>query len=197
VEHQLYLLRHGQTEWSASGRHTGRTDIPLTGEGEDQARAAGEALRALRDGPLLVLSSPRRRAVRTAALAGLRVDETIEDLAEWDYGDYEGLTTEEIRRRVPGWTVWSHPAAGGETAGQVAARADKVLTRVREALTGTDVILVGHGHFGRVLVSRWLGLPAAYGVHFGLEPASVSVLGHERGEPQLRHLNVPPAGRHR
>lgn len=188
----LYLLRHGQTEWSATGRHTSRTDIDLTATGEQQARAARSTLGALRrDGPLLVLASPRRRALRTAELAGLTVDETTAELAEWDYGDYEGITTDEIRRTVPGWTVWSHPIPAGESAEEVAARADRVLVRVDRALPDGDVALVGHGHFSRVLIARRLGLPATSGVHFGLEPAAVSVLGQERGTPQLRFLNVP------
>ncbi|SFB61888.1 probable phosphoglycerate mutase [Amycolatopsis marina] len=194
MENRLYLIRHGQTEWSANGRHTGRTDLPLTADGEQQAIAAGEALRALRgDAEGVVLSSPRRRALRTAELAGLDVADITEDLAEWDYGDYEGITTEEIRRTVPGWTVWSHPSPGGETAAQVSARADLALEHARAALRRTDVILVGHGHFGRVLVARWLGLEANAGVHFRLDPAGVTVLGHERGVPQIRQLNVLPS----
>jgi broad specificity phosphatase PhoE len=193
VDHRLYLLRHGQTEWSANGRHTGRTDIPLTKVGEGQARAAGSLLRDLRGGPALVLSSPRRRALHTAELAGLDVDEATEALAEWDYGDYEGITTSKIRETVPGWTVWSHPVPGGETRDEVAARADKALERAREALTSTDVILVGHGHFSRVLATRWIQLNVAFGAHFGIDPASVSVLGHEHGEPQMQHLNITPA----
>jgi probable phosphoglycerate mutase len=193
VDHELFLLRHGQTEWSVNGRHTGRTDIPLTPAGENQARAAGLTLSTLRKGPALVVSSPRQRAVRTAELAGLVVDETTEDLAEWDYGEYEGITTPQIRETVPGWTVWSGPIPGGETGAHVGARADKLLERVRAALADTEVILVGHGHFSRVLVARWLGLPAAAGVHFGLDPAGVSVLGDERGEPKIEHLNIPPS----
>jgi probable phosphoglycerate mutase len=193
VDHELFLLRHGQTEWSVSGRHTGRTDIPLTSAGENQARSAGLTLSRLRKGPALVLTSPRQRAVRTAELAGLVVNETTEELAEWDYGDYEGITTARIRESVPDWTVWSHPIPGGETGEQVGARADKLLERVRTALADTEVILVGHGHFSRVLVARWLGLPVGAGVHFGLDPAGVSVLGAERGEPKLEHLNIPPS----
>lgn len=190
--HELFLLRHGQTEWSANGRHTGRTDIPLTAAGENQARAAGRTVAGLCTRPALVLSSPRQRAVRTAVLAGLVIDETTEELAEWDYGEYEGLTTGQIRGDAPGWTVWSQPIPGGETAEQIAARADKVLQRVRETLADGDVILVGHGHFGRVLIARWLGLPATAGVHFGLDPAGVAVLGDERGVPKIQHLNIPP-----
>jgi broad specificity phosphatase PhoE len=191
----VYLLRHGQTEWSESGRHTGRTDVPLTEEGERRAVRAGRTLAALRgagsEPPVLVLSSPRTRAVRTAELAGLAVTEVSEELAEWDYGDYEGRTTPEIRQDVPGWTVWTHPCPGGETADQIGARAAKVAERVRAALPAGDVILVGHGHFSRVLVATWLSMPANAGVHFGLEAAGISVLGDERGAPQIRRLNVP------
>jgi broad specificity phosphatase PhoE len=193
VANRLFLLRHGQTEWSVDGRHTGRTDIPLTPAGEGQALAAGGTLRSLLGGPSLVLSSPRDRALRTAALAGLRVDEVTEDLAEWDYGDYEGITTPQIRETVPGWTVWTHPVLGGESAEEVSARADKVLERARHDIEAGDVILVGHGHFSRVLVARWIGLPATAGVHFGLDAAGIAVLGDERGEPQIEHLNLPPA----
>lgn len=141
--------------------------------------------------PTLVLSSPRRRALRTAELVGLHVDEVTEDLAEWDYGSYEGMTTEEIRRTVPGWTIWSHPAPDGETVAQVSARADRVLDRVRAVLPTGAVVLVGHGHFNRVLVARWLGLRAGAGVHFRSDVSSLTVLGDERGEPQIHHLNVP------
>ncbi len=193
VDHELFLFRHGQTEWSVNGKHTGRTDIPLTSAGENQARAAGLTLQTLRKGPALVLTSPRQRAVRTAELAGLRIDEQTEDLAEWDYGDYEGVTTPEIRKTVPGWTVWTHEMPGGETVEQVTARADALLERVRAALADTEVILVGHGHFSRVLIARWIGLPATAGVHFGLDPAGVTVLGDERGEPKIEHLNIPPS----
>ncbi|MFC4000463.1 acid phosphatase [Prauserella oleivorans] len=192
-QHALLLLRHGQTEWSAAGRHTGRTDLPLTAVGERQAHASGRTY-ALMDRdtpPVLVLSSPRRRALRTAELAGLAVDEATEDLAEWDYGDYEGRTTDEIRQEVPGWTIWSHPVPHGESVAQVGSRADKVLERIRPALADGDVVLVGHGHFSRVLIARWLGLEASGGVHFKFDPASITVLGHERGEPQILHLNVP------
>jgi probable phosphoglycerate mutase len=192
----LYLLRHGQTEWSQSGRHTGRTDIPLTGDGEERARRAGHVLTGLRgtEPPALVLSSPRSRALRTAELAGLTVDEVTEDLAEWDYGEYEGVTTPQIRETVPGWTVWTHPCPGGESADEVSARAAKVIERTRAALPKGDVILVGHGHFSRVLVASWLALPATAGVHFGLDAAGIAELGDERGVPQVHRLNVPPLG---
>ncbi|HWM07600.1 MAG TPA: acid phosphatase [Actinophytocola sp.] len=191
----LYLLRHGETEWSRTGRHTSRTDLPLTPTGERRAGDAGRLLGNMRGGerPARVSSSPRTRALRTAELAGLNVDLVTEDLAEWDYGDYEGLSTPTIRETIPGWTVWTHPCPGGETAEQVAARAARVIERTRDELSDGDVILVGHGHFSRVLVATWLGLPPTAGVHFGLDAAAISVLGDERGVPQLKRLNVPPA----
>ncbi|AHI01219.1 acid phosphatase [Kutzneria viridogrisea] len=193
----VYVIRHGETEWSLSGRHTGRTDIPLTAHGEQQARKAGAVLAELRGTtvpPSLVLASPRERAQRTAELAGLRVDEIAEDLSEWDYGDYEGLTTAQIREDVPDWTVWTHPCPGGEKAEQVGARADAVLARARQALPKGDVVLIGHGHLSRVLIVRWLGLEPDKGVRIGLDPAGISVLGDERGQPQILRLNVPPLG---
>jgi broad specificity phosphatase PhoE len=196
AEHAVYVIRHGQTEWSETGRHTSRTDLPLTPEGERRARRAGQTLARLRGDapPALVLSSPRARALRTAELAGLTVGEVTDDLAEWDYGDYEGLTTPQIREHVPDWTVWTHPCPGGETAEQVGARAAKVLDRARAALPSGDVILTGHGHLSRVLIASWLNQSPASGVHFGLDPAGIAVLDEERGEPQLRRLNVPPIG---
>jgi broad specificity phosphatase PhoE len=195
----VYLLRHGETEWSATGRHTSYTDIPLTEHGQQQARRAGAVLSRLRGTdvpPALVLASPRNRALRTAELAGLSVDEAVDVLAEWDYGEYEGLTTERIRESVADWTVWTHPCPGGESADDVASRAGKVLERVRAALPGGDVVLVGHGHFSRVLVAAWLAMPPSAGVYFGLLAAGTSVLGDERGVPQVRNLDVPPWGDH-
>ncbi|GLZ38445.1 histidine phosphatase family protein [Actinokineospora sp. NBRC 105648] len=179
----VYLLRHGPTEWSENGRHTGRTDLPLTADGEDKARQAGAVLRAL-GARGRVYASPRTRALRTAELAGLTVDEVTEDLAEWDYGDYEGLTTTTIRETVPDWTVWTHPCPGGETAGQITERANRVIANITD-----DAILVGHGHFSRVLIAAWIGQAAEFGVHFGLEAAGVSTLGDERGVPQIVRLN--------
>ncbi|MGQ0840119.1 histidine phosphatase family protein [Actinokineospora sp.] len=191
-ESGVYLLRHGQTEWSESGKHTGRTDVPLTDAGEARARRAGALLSSLRgSGPALVLSSPRIRATRTAELAGLAVDETTEDLAEWDYGDYEGLTTPEIRQTVPGWTVWTHPCPNGETAAHVDLRARTMVGRARAALADGDVILVGHGHFSRVLVATWIGQSARFGVHFGLAAGGLTLLGEERGTAQIQRLNLP------
>ena len=191
----VYLLRHGETEWSRTGRHTSTTDLSLTTTGARLAGDAGRLLGTMRGGtePALVASSPRTRALRTAELAGLSVDLVTEDLAEWDYGDYEGMSTPQIRETVPGWTLWTHASPGGETAAQVGARAARVLERVRAALADGDVILVGHGHFGRVLVATWLGLTPGDGVHFGFDAAAITVLGDDRGTPQVKRLNVPPA----
>lgn len=189
------MLRHGETEWSVTGRHTGVSDIPLTTAGEQQARRAGMVLSQLRGTnlpPALVLCSPRQRALRTAELAGLVVDEVTDDLAEWNYGDYEGLTTQEIRDKVPNWTVWSHPIPNGETGDEVGARASTLLDRVTGSLASGDVILVGHGHFSRVLIACWLDMSAADGVRFGLDPAGTTLLGTERGERQVLRSNIPP-----
>jgi broad specificity phosphatase PhoE len=189
---RVFLLRHGETEWSLAGRHTGRTDVPLTERGRGFAKAAGELGRRLRGPgpPALVLSSPRRRAQDTAVLAGLPVDRVDERLAEWDYGDYEGLTTLQIRERTPDWTVWTHPCPGGETGEQVGSRADAVLAEARAALPDGDVVLVGHGHFSRVLIARWIELPATAGVRFAMEPSSWAVLGAERGVSRLDRVNL-------
>lgn len=190
----MFLLRHGETEWSLSGRHTGHTDIPLTERGRSLAKAAGELLAKLRgdEPPALVLTSPRARARDTAELAGLRPDGVDERLAEWDYGEYEGLTTEEIRQTVPGWTVWTHPCPGGETAEQVSRRADSVLADARAKLDAGDVVLAGHGHFSRVLASRWIEIPATQGVRFEMSAPSLAVLGDERGVPRLDGVNLRP-----
>jgi broad specificity phosphatase PhoE len=182
----LVMVRHGETAWSLSGRHTGRTDIPLTERGAAQAAALAERLagRAF----ALVLTSPRARARQTCELAGFGdVAEVLDDLAEWDYGDYEGLTTAEIRAERPGWTLWDDGAPDGETAALVAARVDRVLARVRAA--EGDVLVFSHGHLLRVLAARWLGLEAAAGRYFVLDPASFSVLGWEREQPVIAGLN--------
>lgn len=188
---RVLLLRHGETEWSRDGKHTGRTDIPLTDRGRMLAKATGDVGRhLLGDVPALVWCSPRSRALDTAKLAGLTVERVDPRLVEWDYGDYEGITTEEIRETVPGWTIWTHPCPNGETAEQVATRADAVLADARA--TGDDVVLVGHGHFSRVLVSRWLSRPATDGVHFAMDAAGWAVLGDERGVPRVDGLNYGP-----
>ncbi|MCK9877645.1 histidine phosphatase family protein [Frankia sp. Ag45/Mut15] len=191
---RVVLLRHGQTAWSRDGRHTGRTDVPLTEEGKRQAAAQAAHLDGLTF--VLAVTSPRRRARHTADLAGLvspPVPERLvwEDLAEWDYGDYEGVTTVTIRQSVPGWTVWDAPVPGGETPEQVGARADAVLSRLRPWLERGDVALVGHGHMLRVLIARWLGLPPRAGARFVLGAGTLSVLGHEHESPAIELLNLP------
>jgi len=191
---ELWLIRHGETEWSLARRHTGRTDVPLTPYGERQAKALAPLAGRLR--PALVLVSPRQRAARTAELAGLRDPRLDEDLAEWDYGEYEGITTPEIRRDRPGWTIWTGDPPGGESADEIRRRADRVLERVHEALPRGDVVVVGHGHLGRVLAARWLGLQVTSGGMFVLGPASPCLLGTEHGNPAVHRWNVPnPAER--
>ncbi|MET0190456.1 histidine phosphatase family protein [Pseudonocardia sediminis] len=191
---RVFLLRHGETEWSANGRHTGHTDIPLTDAGRAAAGRSRHSLEFLRGidapPPARVLCSPRSRARLTAELAGLHVDAVDDRLAEWDYGEAEGLTTPEIRERHPRWTIWDGPWTGGETPDDVGARADSVLVDARKLTADGDVVLVGHGHFGRVLAARWIGLPATGGVHLRMDAAAVTVLGDERGAPRLDAVNV-------
>lgn len=189
-EHRLLLLRHGETEWSRLGRHTGRTDLELLDIGRDQARRAAEALGDLQLRDPVVISSPRRRALQTAELAGLSVAEVSPDLAEWDYGDYEGLTTPQIRETVPGWTVWTHPCPGGETAEQVTARADRAITMALAHMQSRDVVFVGHGHFSRSMLSRWVELPVSEGVRFSMAAASIAVCGFEKGIRQISALGL-------
>ena len=173
---EVWLVRHGPTEWSRDHRHTSVTDLPLLPEGEEVARELGPRLAGHDFGA--VLTSPRLRARRTAELAGFPDAEVDEDLVEWAYGDYEGITTEEIRETVPGWTVWTHPSPGGETAADVAARLDRVVARLRDG--EGPALVFGHGHALRALTARWLGLDVAAGRHFRLDTATVSVLGYER-----------------
>lgn len=184
---EVLLIRHGETQWSASGRHTGRTDVPLTERGREQARGLGAAIAGRTFA--LVLSSPLRRAAETCRLAGLR-GTADEDLREWDYGEHEGRTTPEIREEVPGWTVWQGPVPGGERLEDVAARADRVVERLESARG--DVAVVSHGHFLRVLAARWLELPAVEGRRFALDTATVSVLGCERESRAVLRWNAPP-----
>jgi probable phosphoglycerate mutase len=194
-EGRLVLLRHGETEWSRTGRHTGRTDIPLTEHGEELAAAAGRLLGGYHFG--LVLSSPLQRARRTAELAGLSA-EVDPDLLEWDYGGYEGLTTPQIRAEVGyDWTVFEHGVPPGETPGEtveeVAARASRVLQRVRPVLAHADVALVGHGHCLRVLTSVFLRQEPRLGAQLLLDAGSVSVLEYEHAVSSVRVWNHGPA----
>jgi broad specificity phosphatase PhoE len=183
----VVLVRHGETEWSSAGRHTSFTDLPLSAEGRDEVKPLADRLAAIDFA--LVLTSPRRRARETCELAGLAAHAAIDDdLVEWDYGSYEGHTTEEIRAQVPGWTIFDGGAPGGETEEQVAARADRVIERACAA--GGVVALFSHGHFLRVLGARWIGLPASAGTVLGLDTATLSFLGHEREQRVLRVWNA-------
>jgi broad specificity phosphatase PhoE len=185
--HEVVLVRHGETEWTLTGRHTGRTDIPLTERGREQARRIGATPRD--GGFALVLSSPLSRALETCRLAGLGDrTEVTDDLREWDYGEYEGVRTVEIRETRPGWSLWTDGVPGGETAAAVAERVDRVIDRARSA--GGTVALFAHGHVLRVLTARWLGLPPEDGRLFAMEPAALSVLGYERETPVIRRWNI-------
>jgi broad specificity phosphatase PhoE len=184
---EIWLCRHGETEWSLDGRHTSRTDLPLTPVGMEQARRLATRLSGVAFD--LVLTSPRRRAVDTAALAGFP-DAIVEPAAEeWDYGEGEGRTTESIREEIPGWTVWTHPLPGAETPEHVGARADKVIERV-QAEAPDRAVLFSHAHFLRILAARWIELAATEGVRLLLETASVSVLGWEREVRAVKRWNT-------
>ncbi len=182
---ELWVVRHGETEWSRDGRHTSHTEVDLTPEGEDVARRLAERFAGVDLD--LVLSSPRLRARRTAELAGFADVELDGDLTEWDYGDYEGITTREIRESVPGWTAWTHPCPGGETAEQVSRRLDRVVARVRAH--GGRVLAFSHGHASRALAARWLDRPVSEGRLFKLDTATVSVLAYEREAPVVARWN--------
>ncbi|MGH3382287.1 MAG: histidine phosphatase family protein [Actinoallomurus sp.] len=185
---ELILVRHGETEWARDGRHTGRTDVPLTPYGEEQARALASLLADRKI--VLAVVSPARRARRTAELAGLADGEVDERLWEWDYGAYEGRTTPEIREERPGWYLWRDGVVDGETAEQVGARTDHVLDEARPHLAEGDVAIVAHGHVLRVLTARWLGLPPTDGRLFKLGTGTLSALGTEHDEPVLSTWNV-------
>ena len=183
---RIVLARHGETEWSASGKHTSTTDIPLTENGRAAARALGERLRGREFA--LVLISPRARSRETAELAGFTRFEIEPDLVEVDYGDYEGRTTPEIREERPGWSLWRDGSPGGETVGQAGERADRVITRALAA--DGDVAFFAHGHILRVIAARWLSLPAERGASLALDTATLSELGFERENRVIRRWNV-------
>jgi broad specificity phosphatase PhoE len=185
---ELWLVRHGETEWSRTGQHTSVTDLELTPDGEAVAARLREPL--AEQAFVRVLTSPRRRARRTAELAGFAAAETDDDLAEWAYGDYEGLTTPQIHESDPDWSVWTGVTPGGETSEQVAARLDRVVAAARQAEGRT--LVFAHGHSLRALAARWLGLDVAQGRIFDLDTATVSVLGDDRGTPVVRRWNAPP-----
>jgi broad specificity phosphatase PhoE len=182
---ELWVIRHGETEWSRDGRHTSHTEVELTPEGEEVARGLGERLSGVEFD--LVLTSPRVRTRRTAELAGFHDAHVEDDLTEWDYGDYEGITTPEIRELVPGWTVWTHPCPGGETAEQVSRRLDRVVAKVRTK--GGRVLAFSHGHTSRALAARWIAQPVEEGRLFLLGTATISVLGYERESPVVAKWN--------
>jgi broad specificity phosphatase PhoE len=182
---EVVLVRHGETEWSRDLRHTGRTDVPLTEEGERQARAVGEALRGREFA--VVLSSPLRRALETARLAGFE-PRVREELAEWDYGDFEGIKTAEIREEIPDWTIWRYGARGGESVEEMGARVDRVVEELRR-MDG-DALVFAHGHVLRVLAARWVGLAPADGRLFALGSGTLSTLGYEREQPVIRLWNA-------
>lgn len=173
---RVYIARHGETAWTLSGQHTGRTDIPLTARGEAEARRLGERLTGRTFA--LVLTSPLQRAKRTCELAGFGDRCEIDpDLREWDYGEFEGLTSVEIRKRRPDWVLFRDGCPGGETADQVGVRADRVVARIRAA--AGDVLIFAHGHLIRILAARWLGEPASTGRFFYCDPTSLGILGYE------------------
>jgi broad specificity phosphatase PhoE len=189
-EQKVYLLRHGETEWSLNGRHTGVTDVPLTKNG----RMAAQLLRPIlaRETFGLVLTSPLQRARETCELAGLGERANVErDLMEWNYGEYEGLTTEQIRMTRPGWSVFRDGCPGGELPEQIGTRADRVLTKVRAA--EGNVALFAHGHILRVFAARWINLSPGYGEHFLLDTATLNVLGYYRESPAFKIWNAPLA----
>jgi len=193
TEGQIVLVRHGETEWSRSGRHTGRTEIPLTEQGERQATAVASRMPAHPD---LVLCSPLQRAQHTASLAGLKVSRLDPDLLEWDYGAWEGRTTAEIRAELhePDWTIWSEPIPAGTTPGEqlidIGARTARVITACQPIVqAGGTCVLVAHGHVLRILTATWLALAPVDGRLFALDPATVSLLGFEHEQQVIRSWN--------
>ncbi len=186
---RIVVVRHGETEWSASGQHTSRTDLPLLEAGREQARALAPVLRGQHFA--LVLSSPMRRALETCELAGFGTDATVSDaLCEWDYGEYEGLTTREIRSRVPEWNLWRDGCPGGESPEQIGIRADRALAALGEV--DGDALIFAHGHILRVLSARWLECPVAFGANLLLSAGSLCVLGYDRGTRVIVRWNAVP-----
>ncbi|KAJ6574973.1 histidine phosphatase superfamily [Mycena capillaripes] len=207
---RLFVIRHGETEWSLNGRHTGRSDIPLTARGEEQVKEKAEIL--VGDGKVLdpknlctVLVSPRQRAHRTFHLLFEHVETPhhliTEECREWDYGDYEGLLSSEIKDLNPTWSIWNDGCPGGESVEQMQTRVDNIIAKVREyhrqykeeGLHTRDVVIVAHGHFSRVLISRWINFPLCLGTHFNVEPGGVAYLGYNHNslkEPALNALNL-------
>jgi broad specificity phosphatase PhoE len=189
LEQSVVLVRHGETEWSRNGRHTGKSDIPLTDEGRCQAKALGPELGAWQFA--LVLTSPLQRALETCRLAGYGAAAQVRpDLAEWDYGRYDGLTSKQIEAIDPNWSLWHDGGPGGEQAADVGRRTDRVIAEVRAV--GGDVLVFAHGHVLRVLTARWLGEPPEGGRHYALQTAARSVLGYEHADPVIRRWNQPP-----
>jgi len=186
THHKIYLIRHGETEWTVSGKHTGRTDIPLTEKGEEQSKALGKFLKGT--GFQKVFCSPSTRAKETCRHCGLFAHAQIEnDLQEWDYGKYEGITTVEIKKTNPHWSIFAQGAPDGESVADVGHRANRVLGMIRS--TPGDIAVFSSGHFLRVLAARWLDMPANFGERFILSPASLSILGFERDRPAIHLWN--------
>ena len=186
---RLWLVRHGETEWSAAKRHTGRTDLDLTPTGRAQAAAIGRMLSEERDP--YVVCSPLTRARQTAKLAELAVDRIDENLVEWDYGEYEGRTGADIRAERPDWELWTDGAPGGETPADVAARADRVLDGIRPLLPDRPVVLVAHGHICRMIAARWIEMAPTGGRHLLLDTAAPSLLSAQYGVPVIDRWNLP------
>lgn len=190
TDHRLVLLRHGETEWSRDRKHTSHTDLDLTERGRQQASLAARSLEHLELVNPLVISSPRKRALVTAELAGLTVDEINPVLAEWNYGNYEGLTTREIHLDTPEWLLWTYGCPGGESVDQVSMRADQAVSYALSQMVDRDVVFVGHGHFSRAVVTRWLEQVIREGARYGFGAASVAVCGFEYGLRQLSSLGL-------
>jgi broad specificity phosphatase PhoE len=188
---EVVLIRHGETEWSAGGRHTSWTDVALTERGRQQAKALAGPLAGRRFAA--VLCSPRLRARSTAELAGLAVSGIDPDLVEWDYGRYEGLTTPQVRQDRPDWSLWTDGAPGGESPEQITARVDRALDRIRDLLSQGDVAVVAHGHVLRVTGARWIGLSAHAAGALRLDTAATCVLGFDHGRPAIDRWNLPAA----